>query len=197
MSIPESVRTPSTEGLTALPDAEYLAAWRSLYEQFQSPLGGYVLRLLRRGRCYDPPDHVLDVRQETWFRVARWIHQCDRSPVGWLFRIARNTSLDHLKACAGERSLGRAYRETLDEGEFTTADAARLYSPEELYLLRIIFTKQLERLSAEQLQVLQLRYAGFSYEDIYLRTGVRPANARQMFHRAKLIIRSIAAEEVH
>ena len=196
MSIPESARVTSAEGLTAVPAAEHLAAWRSLYERYEVPLGGYVIKILRQGDCFDPPDHALDVRQEAWQRSALFFHQCDRSPKGWLFRIARHASLDHLKQCAVERRLGLAFSEAPEEGELLTAPAARLHSPEELYLYRIAYARQLSRLSAEQLIVLHLRNEGYDYQEISLRTGIPPVNARQMLHRAKAIIRAIA-EEVH
>jgi DNA-directed RNA polymerase specialized sigma24 family protein len=196
MSIPESARVTLSKGLTAVPAAEHLAAWRSLYERYEVPLGGYVIKILRRGDCFDPPDHGLDVRQEAWQRSALFFHQCDRSPRGWLFRIARHASLDHLKQCAEERRLGVAFNEAPEEGELLTVPSARLHSPEELYLHRIAFARQLSRLSAEQLIVLQLRDVGLDYQEIYLRTGISPVNARQMLHRAKVIIRAIA-EEVH
>lgn len=197
MSIPESAHATTAEGLTAVPAAEHLAAWRSLYEQYEVPLGGYVIKILRRGGCFDPPDHALDVRQEAWLRSALFFHQCDRTPRGWLFRIARNASVDHLKKCTEERRLGVAFSEAPEESELLSAPAARLHSPEELYLHRIIYARQLGRLSAEQLIVLQLRDEGYDYQEIFLRTGIPPVNARQMLHRAKLIIRAIAAEEVN
>ena len=197
MAIPQSARATSTEGPVAVPTAKQLAAWQSLYDQYKVPIGNYIRRLLQRRGCFDSRDHSLDVGQDIWLRAALSIHQCVRSPRGWLFRIARNTSFSHLKKCGQERSLGESFSETPEENERLTAPSARLNSPEELYLRRIIYAKQIERLSPEQFQVLQLRNAGFNYQEIFLRTGIPQANARQMIHRAKMIFRAIAAEEVH
>jgi RNA polymerase sigma factor (sigma-70 family) len=196
MAIPESARAISTDELASVPTAEQLAAWELLYEQSKVPLSKYITGMLTRGGCFDVRDHALDVGQVTWMRAALSIDQCDRSPKGWLFRIAHNNSVDHLKQCNEEKNRGVSFSETPEDGDVLTLPSARLHSPEELYLFRIIYAEQLDHLSPEQLQVLELRNDGVSYQEIHLRTGISPANARQMFHRAKLIIKGILAEGV-
>ena len=91
---------------------------RVIVERYQHRLYRYLLRLLRDPAAAD------DLFQQTWLRVAERIRQFDprRSFEPWLFTVARNLALDHL----------RRYRpESLDEpaaggdarGDFLSADA--------------------------------------------------------------------------
>jgi RNA polymerase sigma factor (sigma-70 family) len=186
MTPSELARIISGSGLSAVTSAELPQVWQYLYEQHEAPIGRHVTRLLSNGRCFDPPDHSLDVRQETWSRASRSLHQCDRAPVSWLYRIATNASFDHLKRCVEERSscLG----EIDEEQEVRGVGNGRLRSPEELYIQRVILSRGLARLSDQQILVLELRVEGLSYEEIHELTGITSTKARQLIHRAKLIL---------
>jgi len=186
MTPSELARIISGTGLSAVASAELPQVWQYLYEQHEAPLRRYVTKLLRRGSCFDPPDHALDVRQEAWFRASRSLLQCDRAPVPWLYRIARNASFDHLKRCAEERN--RCLGETDEEPKSIGVTKGRLRSPEELYIQRIVVSQRLDLLSPQQMLILDLRSEGLNYDEINRRTGIPPINARQLFHRAKLIL---------
>jgi RNA polymerase sigma-70 factor (ECF subfamily) len=80
-------------------DPEALGA---LLERYQNRLYRYLLRLVRE------PATAEDLFQQTWLRVAEQVKQYDprRSFDAWLFTVARNLAIDHL----------RRYRpESLDE----------------------------------------------------------------------------------
>src|ERR1041385_8977969 len=79
-----------------------LDALGALIEQYQTRLYRYLLRLLHE------PATAEDLFQQTWIRVAEKIRSYDqkRSFENWLFTVARNLAMDHL----------RRYRpESLDE----------------------------------------------------------------------------------
>lgn len=98
-----------------------LDALSTLLARYQNRLYRYLLRLVRE------PATAEDLFQQTWLRVAEKIRQYDprRNFEAWLFAVARNLALDHLR---------RIRPESLDEpvagaSEGTTA-AAALRSPE-------------------------------------------------------------------
>src|SRR5260370_35862972 len=80
-------------------DVEAVAA---LMERYQHRLYRYLLRIVRH------PETAEDLFQQTWLRVMERIRRYDsqRSFEGWLFALAHNLAIDHL----------RRYRpESLDE----------------------------------------------------------------------------------
>jgi RNA polymerase sigma-70 factor (ECF subfamily) len=80
-------------------DVEAVAA---LMERYQHRLYRYLLRIVRQ------PDTAEDLFQQTWLRVMERIrnYHPERSFEGWLFALAHNLAIDHL----------RRYRpESLDE----------------------------------------------------------------------------------
>ena len=89
------------------PDVERLRrgdldALSALIERYQDRLYRYLVRLVRE------PATAEDLFQQTWIRVAERVRTYDpeRSFENWLFTVARNIALDHL----------RRYRpESLDE----------------------------------------------------------------------------------
>lgn len=70
-----------------------LDALAALIEQYQGRLYRYLVRLLRE------PATAEDLFQQTWLRVAERIKTYDpkRSFQNWLFAVARNLALDHLR----------------------------------------------------------------------------------------------------
>lgn len=79
-----------------------LDALAALVQRYQHRLYRYLLRLVRE------PAEAEDLFQQTWLRVASQIRRFDarRNFDAWLFTIARNLAIDHLR---------RARPESLDE----------------------------------------------------------------------------------
>lgn len=70
-----------------------LDALTALLAQYQNRLYRYLLRLVRH------PSEAEDLFQQTWVRVAEKIRRYDpeRSFEAWLFTLARNLAIDHLR----------------------------------------------------------------------------------------------------
>lgn len=68
-------------------------AFDALLTRYQNRLYRYLLRLTA------DPAAAQDLFQETWLKVITRIHQYDESRPfePWLFRVARNLTLDHLR----------------------------------------------------------------------------------------------------
>jgi RNA polymerase sigma-70 factor, ECF subfamily len=79
-----------------------LDALSAILAQYQNRLYRYLLRLVRN------PAEAEDLFQQTWVRVAEKIRRYDpeRSFEAWLFTLARNLAIDHLR---------RVQPESLDE----------------------------------------------------------------------------------
>ena len=70
-----------------------LDALSTLLTRYQNRLYRYLLRLVRE------PAEAEDLFQQTWLRVAEKIRQFDpqRNFEAWLFTLARNLAIDHLR----------------------------------------------------------------------------------------------------
>ena len=70
-----------------------LDALSALLTRYQNRLYRYLLRLVRE------PAEAEDLFQQTWLRVAEKIRQYDpqRNFEAWLFTLARNLAIDHLR----------------------------------------------------------------------------------------------------
>lgn len=70
----------------------------ALLERYQNRLYRYLLRFVRR------PAVAEDLFQQTWLKVAQGIRRYDprRSFEAWLFAVARNLAIDHLRRYAPE-----------------------------------------------------------------------------------------------
>lgn len=88
-----------------------LDALAGLVERYQHRLYRYLLRLVHQ------PAEAEDLFQQTWLRVASQIRRFDprRSFDAWLFTLARNLAIDHLR---------RTRPESLDERESNHTPAA-------------------------------------------------------------------------
>ena len=70
----------------------------ALLERYQNRLYRYLLRFVRQ------PAVAEDLFQQTWVRVAQGIRRFDprRNFEAWLFAVARNLTIDHLRRYAPE-----------------------------------------------------------------------------------------------
>ena len=133
-----------------------LDALTALIARYQNRLYRYLLRLVRE------PAEAEDLFQQSWLRVAEKIRAYDptRSFDSWLFTVARNLALDHLR---------RLHPQSLDEPALRGTDseslADRLPSREILPLDRILESERsgkladaLSDLPATYREVLSLRF---------------------------------------
>src|SRR6202451_894050 len=133
-----------------------LDALSTLLTRYQNRLYRYLLRMVRQ------PAEAEDLFQVTWIRVAEKIRHYDpqRNFEAWLFTVARNAAIDHLR---------RIRPESLDEpiGDESTGEtgATRLQSHEPAPIDRIVARERtgrigasMESLSVMYREVLTLRF---------------------------------------
>jgi len=130
-----------------------LNALAALLARYQNRLYRYLLRLVRETSTAE------DLFQQTWLRVAQKIRSYDsrRNFDAWLFSVARNLAIDHLR-----RHRPESLDEPLAFGE-TRAERTPAAGPDafELLLARertSLLMSALEKLPAIYREVLTLRF---------------------------------------
>jgi RNA polymerase sigma-70 factor (ECF subfamily) len=134
-----------------------LDALSALLARYQNRLYRYLLRLVRNQA------EAEDLFQLTWIRVAEKIHRYDskRSFEPWLFALARNLAIDHIR---------RIRPESLDEpvaGESGETGEARLESRERPVLDGILERERSGRMAAalDQLPVIYREMLTLRFEE--------------------------------
>lgn len=124
--MPEAIM--SWEGLLGL-EAEVaqlrggdLNALEALLGRYQNRLYRYLLRLVR------DPALAEDLFQQTWLRVAEGIRKYDpqRNFDAWLFTVARNLAIDHLRRVAPESLDEETSAGSTRAGELRSAEPSAL-----------------------------------------------------------------------
>lgn len=145
------------------------AAWRELVERLEKPLINFILRFVGERHVAE------DLFQETFARVVRTLKDFkpDASLSTWIFTIARNLSLDHLKAKRRHREVALDAGMSAERGKVIYfKDVLRSVSPEPDARAEGVederrVTEALARLSPAKREALVLRvYAGLSYAEV-------------------------------
>jgi RNA polymerase sigma-70 factor, ECF subfamily len=174
-----TTQTPSGEiadliARCALRDRE---AFRTLYERTSAKLFGVTLRILRdRGEAEEA---IQEVYVKIWQRADRYVVG-NTSPISWLVAVARNHSLDILRA---RRPLSDDIDEALEipDGGLSPEGAA-LASEERSQIERCLGTLEPDRADAVRGAYLD----GYSYEELATRYAV-PLNTMRTWLRRSLM----------
>jgi RNA polymerase sigma-70 factor (ECF subfamily) len=153
-----------------------LAAFQALYDRHRRPVFSFLLRSLTDRRAAE------DLLQETFLRV--FAHREEYRPTAafkaWLFTIARNLLIDHLRRRSGSRDL-----EGAESLEAVADPGATPLQRAEARELGERLQEAVLRLPPSQRDVLLLsRFAGLSHAEIAQVTGSSPEAVRVTLHRA-------------
>lgn len=142
---------------------------------FEGPLVGYVTKILR------DPDAARDVVQDTFLKFHKhWIEPgkiCDE-PSGWLYRVAHNRAVDHIR----KESRLRDLHERNAVAERLADRAGETKERNEKMALALDLVNELPDNEREVI-VLRLR-DGLSYREISERTGRSEGNVGCLLHHA-------------
>lgn len=181
------------QGNIGAPD---LAAFDAFYTRHEQTLYGYLRRMTTSHEV------ALELAQETFLRAWRRFDQLaayDR-PEAWLFRVATNLALSHLRR---KRSLSltalfgsaRSDAAPRDEDEQSNSLAASL-DLERQTVERDTIERALRALPERQRAALLLAARhGCSSDEIAAALGVSHGNARQILSRARSQFRRCYADE--
>ena len=152
-------------------DAE--AAFLTLYERHARALLAYLGRLAH-------PSAVEDIAQDVWKRVWEKFPDSPGGPFRpWLFRVAHNRVVDQW------RDAARRKADSIEESD--QAPAAGGPAIEQTLLdeeTRAAVARCLEKLPANQAELLRLRWRGESYDAICTRQGIDHNQAYKAYHHA-------------
>ena len=112
------------------------------------------------------------------------------TPAAWLFRIARNATLDHFRAQGRRERL----RRTIEHQPMAEADPAG--QAEERIQYRALLARVAE-LPDRQRQAISLRHSGLSFDGVGQLIGCSEDAAKMLYHRAlKALKEAVQREEV-
>lgn len=112
------------------------------------------------------------------------------TPAAWLFRIARNASLDHFRAHGRREKL----RRTIEHQPVVEEDPAA--QAEERIQYRALLVR-VGRLPDRQREAISLRHSGLSFEEVGQLMDCSEDAAKMLYHRAlKALKESVQKETV-
>ncbi|MDH3254473.1 MAG: sigma-70 family RNA polymerase sigma factor [Acidobacteriota bacterium] len=159
------------------------SACAEIVRRYQRPVFSIVVRMVRdRGIAED-------LTQETFIKAFRALHTFDQEKKlsSWLFSIAHNTTIDHLR----RKTLPTVPLETAD-GELdplSSVPAAAAETPERVAMgrdLRRVFEEELQCLRPEYAEILVLRFQeNLAYEEIAEITGLPMGTVKTHLFRAR------------
>ena len=159
-------------------------AYSDLLEQYQRPVYSIVVRMVR------DPGLAEDLTQETFIKAFRALGTFDRSRKfsSWLFTIAHNTTIDHIRRKQLPTVSMEPASDEPGEGLAFLAVASDP-SPEEVMTHRELASDlelALSGLRAEYAEVLVLRFQqSLSYEEISEITGLALGTVKTHLFRAR------------
>jgi RNA polymerase sigma-70 factor (ECF subfamily) len=163
-----------------------------LLEGHEPALQRYVRRLV--GNAEDAED----IAQEALLRMVRThervLKRSGRAKpnlTGWLYTIARNLCIDHLR---------RRRERAASDAEIATT-ASREPTPPAIYERAVeldTLRKALQKLPTHYREILDLRFSeGLSYRDIGARLGVPITTVEARLHRARRMLRRVLGGAFH
>lgn len=159
--------------------------FEDLYREFLGRIYAYVRAQV--GSAADAEDVTAQVFMNAYQAYPRFETR-NATPAAWLFRIARNATLDHFRA-QGRRDRLRRTIEREPQPEEDPAGQA-----EE----RIRYTALLARVAAlpeRQRDAISLRHSGLSFDEVGRLLGCSEDAAKMLYHRALKALREAVKEE--
>jgi len=160
------------------------AAFEELAALVQGGLYTFILRMI------GSPEEAEDLTQEVLLKLFRTAGRFDprRSVRPWMYRIARNAVIDHVRT----RKLAASLDEVI---EISGEPASGAPTPAESFMgARDLanVAEALGKLPAKYREVLLLRYMEhFSYKDISAALGKSVAAVESRLHRGKQLLRKL------
>ncbi|MEM8931770.1 MAG: sigma-70 family RNA polymerase sigma factor [Acidobacteriota bacterium] len=193
MSPPTATAVPTDDDLVRLALAGSADAHRQIVERYQRPVLALVGRMVR------DPSLAEDIAQEAFVRAFHRLASYDpgRKFSSWLFKIAHNRTIDHLRRrhlktvpleasdSSGDETW-EVFEAPEEEGPGRRAEAAELARALDVALAA---------LRPNYREVLLLRFqGGLAYDEIAEATGRTLATVKVQLHRArKALAKELAA----
>lgn len=160
-------------------------AFEDLYRDYLGRIYAYVRAQV--GSAADAEDVTSQVFMNAYQAYARFETR-NSTPAAWLFRIARNATLDHFRA-SNRRDRLRRTIERQPQAEEDPAGQA-----EERIQYRALLV-QVAELPERQRDAISLRHSGLSFDEVGTLLGCSEDAAKMLYHRALKALREAAHKE--
>src|SRR5581483_1108454 len=160
-------------------------AFGTLYQIYVYRIYNYIY--YKTGHSVDAEDLTAQVFIKTWEAVRRFRFE-GKPFAAWVFKVARNTVIDHYRTRKNTSELSEAYGKVSHEGD-----------PEEYAQQRAtgqVLMTAIHRLTDEQQQVILLKFIdGMDNTEISATMGKREGAVRALQYRALLALQRILQDE--
>jgi RNA polymerase sigma-70 factor (ECF subfamily) len=148
--------------------------FEDLYREYIGRIYAYVRAQV--GAPADAEDITAQVFMNAYQAYARFEPR-NTTPAAWLFRIARNATLDHFRAHGRRERL----RRTIEHQPMAEEDPAG-QAVERIQYRALL--AQVAKLPERQRDAISLRHSGLSFEEVGTLLGCSEDAAKMLYHRA-------------
>ena len=159
--------------------------FEDLYREYLGRIYAYVRAQI--GTSADAEDVTAQVFMNAYQAYPRFETR-NTTPAAWLFRIARNATLDHFRAQGRRDRL----RRTIEHQPQAVEDPAG--QAEERIQYRALLA-QVALLPERQRDAISLRHSGLSFEEVGELMRCSEDAAKMLYHRALKALREAVAKE--
>jgi RNA polymerase sigma-70 factor (ECF subfamily) len=159
--------------------------FEDVYRQFLGRIYAYVRAQVSSSA--DAEDITAQVFMNAYQAYGRFEAR-NTTPAAWLFRIARNATLDHFRAHGRRERL----RRTIEHQPVAGEDPAGM--AEERIQYRVLLA-HVARLPERQRDAISLRHSGLSFEEVGILMSCSEDAAKMLYHRALKALRGSVSEE--
>ena len=166
-----------------------MAADRPPFEDLYQDFLGRIYAFVRAqvGSSSDAEDITAQVFMNAYQAYSRFEPR-NTTPAAWLFRIARNATLDHFRSQSRRDRL----RRTIEHQPIAEADPAS--QAEERIQYRALLVRVAE-LPERQREAISLRHSGLSFDEVGKLIGCSEDAAKMLYHRALKALKEAVQRE--
>jgi len=159
--------------------------FEDLYRAYLGRIYAYVRAQV--GTSADAEDITAQVFMNAYQAYARFEAR-NTTPAAWLFRIARNATLDHFRAHGRRERL----RRTIEHQPVAEEDPSGV--AEERIQYRALFAR-VAKLPERQREAISLRHSGLSFEEVGVLLKCTEDAAKMLYHRGLKALRDSVKKE--
>jgi RNA polymerase sigma-70 factor (ECF subfamily) len=160
-------------------------AFEDLYRDYLGRIYAYIRAQV--GTSADAEDITAQVFMNAYQAYERFEPR-NTTPAAWLFRIARNATLDHFRAHGRRERL----RRTIEQQPVAAEDPAG--KAEERIQYRALLV-HVANLPERQRDAISLRHSGLSFDEVGVLLSCSEDAAKMLYHRALKALRAAVAGE--
>jgi RNA polymerase sigma-70 factor (ECF subfamily) len=159
--------------------------YEDLYRDYLGRIYAYVRAQV--GSAADAEDITSQVFMNAYQAYPRFEAR-HTTPAAWLFRIARNATLDHFRAHGRRERL----RRTIENQPVAGEDPAGMAEERMQYRALLVHVALLPE---RQREAISLRHSGLSFEEVGTLLSCSEDAAKMLYHRALKALKDSVAKE--